>query len=66
MNLHVSVRPGFNTIVRNHFYQNTWGTEERFGGCPIKYNDQFELLILAETNSFKVSNYKCENTFVKF
>lgn len=65
INLHLSIRPNSNVIVRNHFYQNIWGTEERFGGCPIRYNEQFELIILAESTVFKVSSCTCKTIIVR-
>lgn len=54
VNLHMSVRPNENAIVRNGMIRQSWGTEERHGGCPIGYGTQFEILILAETDQFKV------------
>ncbi|XP_031634690.1 galectin-9B-like [Contarinia nasturtii] len=54
INLHLSVRPNENAIVRNHFVQ-AWGPEERMGGCPIQYGERFEILILAEAEHFKIA-----------
>lgn len=54
VNLHLSVRPNENDIVRNHHTQHNWGPEERSGACPIQYSSTFELLILAEHDKFKV------------
>lgn len=54
VNLHLSIRPNESAIIRNHYTGNAWGPEERFGGCPIHYNTPFELLILAESDKFKV------------
>lgn len=54
INLHLSVRPNNNAIVRNHMVRHEWGSEERLGGCPIPYGHKFEILILAETEQFKV------------
>lgn len=71
VNLHLSVRPNENAIVRNHYTRNDWGTEERDGGSPINYNAPFELLILAESDKFKVSGHFMHltiifNFFMKF
>lgn len=41
--------------MRNHFQHNSWGTEERYGGCPIGGNQPFEIMILAEENHFKIT-----------
>lgn len=54
INMHLSVRPNEQAIVRNHMVRQAWGSEERYGGCPIGYGQQFEILILAETEQFKV------------
>lgn len=54
--LHMSVRPTDPVIVRNHYENKVWGTEERFGGCPIYPGQPFEILILAESTAFKVSH----------
>lgn len=54
-NLHLSIRPSERIIVRNHMANRNWGAEERNGGCPIVAGQSFEILILAETDSFKVS-----------
>jgi len=53
----LSVRPAEQVIVRNHYENNVWGTEERFGGCPINPNpgQPFEILILVETTGYKIS-----------
>ncbi len=40
--------------MRNHWENKAWGTEERFGGCPIYPGQPFEILILVEPNAFKV------------
>lgn len=54
INLHLSVRPNEHAIVRNNLVRQGWGSEERHGGCPIGYGQQFEILILAESDQFKV------------
>ncbi|KAJ6633919.1 Galectin-7, partial [Pseudolycoriella hygida] len=53
--LHLSVRPTEPVIVRNHYENKVWGTEERFGGCPINPGQPFEILILAESTAFKIA-----------
>ena len=55
VNLHLSVRPSEHVIVRNHMERQNWGAEERYGGCPIAYGSQFEILILAESDKFKIA-----------
>lgn len=54
VNFHMSVRPNELAIVRNSLMRQTWGPEERQGGCPIGYGQPFEILILAESGQFKV------------
>jgi hypothetical protein len=34
---------------------NNFGTEERFGGCPIQYSQPFELTIMADHASYKIA-----------
>jgi len=53
--LQLSVRPTEPVIVRNHWENKNWGTEERFGGCPIYPGQPFEILILAESSAFKIA-----------
>lgn len=53
--LHLSVRPNQGTIVRNHYFAQNWGPEERYGGCPIAMGQYFDILILAETACWKVA-----------
>jgi len=55
INVHLSVRPNEGAIVRNHMTHHSWGVEERFGGCPIQYGQRFEILLLAETDQFKIA-----------
>lgn len=66
INLHLSVRPTENAIVRNHMVRQTFGAEERYGGCPIQYSQGFEILILAETEQFKVCFSMCKSEMVIF
>lgn len=54
VNLHLSVRPNEHAIIRNNMVHQGWGAEERHGGCPIGYGQPFEILILAESDQFKV------------
>lgn len=55
INLHLSIRLNDNVIVRNHMKNQYWGTEERIGGCPIVRGQFVEMLILAQSHSFKVA-----------
>lgn len=60
--LHVSIRPNESAIVRNTLQNQVWGTEERWGGCPIAYGQQFDVLVLAEANQWKIAvngNHHC-------
>lgn len=54
INMHLSIRPTENAIVRNHFQQDAWGHEERFGGFPIQIRRPFTILILTQNDCFKV------------
>lgn len=56
VNLHLSVRPFDQAIVRNHKSQKVWGTEEKHGGCPINYNEAFTILVLGDKDGYKVNN----------
>ncbi|KAG5670835.1 hypothetical protein PVAND_001069 [Polypedilum vanderplanki] len=53
--LHLSIRPQEHAIVRNHFKDQIWGHEERYGGCPIQANQSFEISIAADPNQFRIS-----------
>lgn len=53
--LHLSVRPQENCIIRNHFKNQTWGAEERFGGNPIQAHQSFEISIVTEHSQFRIS-----------
>ncbi|XP_050067316.1 galectin-4-like isoform X2 [Anopheles maculipalpis] len=53
--LHISIRPNEHTIVRNSIQNQVVGGEERYGGCPIRYGESFDLLILAETMQYKIA-----------
>jgi hypothetical protein len=53
--LHLSIRPIENVVVRNIYYNNEWGSEERNGSCPVGVNAIFEVLILATDTFFKIA-----------
>lgn len=53
--LHLSIRPQENSVIRNHFDNQVWGSEERHGGMPIKWEDSFELTIGAEPSLFRIA-----------
>lgn len=53
--LHLSIRPNEAVIVRNTLQNQVWGSEERWGGCPIAYGQQFDVLVLAEANQWKIA-----------
>lgn len=53
--LHISIRPNESAIVRNTLQNQVWGTEERWGGCPIAYGQVFDVLVLAEVNQWKIA-----------
>ncbi|XP_041781205.1 galectin-9B-like isoform X2 [Anopheles merus] len=53
--LHISIRPHEHAIVRNSIQNQVVGPEERYGGCPIRYGESFDLLILAEATQYKIA-----------
>lgn len=53
--LHLSIRPNEAVVVRNTLQNQVWGTEERYGGCPIAYGQLFDVLVLAEANQWKIA-----------
>lgn len=53
--LHISIRPREMVVVRNHYQNYSWGPEERFGHCPIYFNQPFDLLVLAEPTQYKIA-----------
>lgn len=53
--LHISVRPQENVIVRNHFQNQNWGAEERYGGNPIQAHQSFEIAITAEHAQYRIA-----------
>lgn len=53
--MHLSVRCDEKVIVRNSFENGSWGTEDRFGGNPIKANQMFEISIQVRNYDFKLS-----------
>jgi hypothetical protein len=60
--LHLSVRPQENAIIRNHLKNQSWGSEERHGGCVIQPHQSFEIGITAEHSMYRITingNYFC-------
>lgn len=53
--LHISVRPQENVIVRNHFKNQAWGSEERHGGCTIQPHQSFEIAVTAEHSMYRIT-----------
>lgn len=53
--LHLSIRPQENAIIRNTLSNQQYGSEERYGGCPIQANESFEITIVAEAAFYKIS-----------
>lgn len=53
--LHLSVRATENCIVRNNLTSQIWGTEERFGGMPLRPGQVFDILILTEASAYKIA-----------
>lgn len=64
--LHMSIRPDENAIIRNSFENNQYGDEIRNGGCPIKYNSTFEILISVQEDKFKVNEVISAKTMISF
>ena len=52
--LHLSIRPQQQAIVRNHFFNKRFGSEELGGGFPVRVNESFEITIVAEAALYKV------------
>lgn len=52
---HMSINPSYDEIARNSCDASGWGKEENCGGCPIKYNQEFKMIILVDVDKFKVS-----------
>lgn len=52
--LHISMRPNENVIVRNHYQNGKWASEER-GGSSVRAHETFEILILAEQDAYKIA-----------
>lgn len=55
VNLHLSIRPHENIIVRNHMKNQRWGREERSEGFPIKLGEFVEISIYARSTCFQVA-----------
>uniref|UniRef100_A0A182NT14 Galectin domain-containing protein n=1 Tax=Anopheles dirus TaxID=7168 RepID=A0A182NT14_9DIPT len=53
--LQISIRPNQHAIVRNSIQNQVVGQEESYGGCPIRYGETFDLLILAEVTQYKLA-----------
>ncbi|XP_055628501.1 galectin-5-like isoform X2 [Toxorhynchites rutilus septentrionalis] len=53
--LHISIRPQEGAIVRNTLQNQIWGTEERYGGCPITYGQSFVVSMQLEWDRFKIA-----------
>lgn len=53
---HLSIHPSSDVIIRNHKENGQWFDEEREGGCPIQFGDQFKMLIYVENDNIKVSH----------
>ena len=54
--LHISVRFKINTVVRNVYQDNAWGTEERNGPFPFAIGRAFTMVIAVERTAYKVRN----------
>ena len=52
---HVSVRPNDKVIVRNHYQNGAWATEERSGPCPVRKNETFEIILHAEHQHYIIA-----------
>lgn len=48
------MRPNEKAIVRNHFQNQSFGTEERSGKCKIKANEKFEIMVTADADQFTI------------
>lgn len=53
--LHISIRPNEYAVVRNTIQRQVVGPEERHGGCPVRYGEPFDMLILAEGGQYKIA-----------
>ncbi|XP_074662573.1 galectin-4-like [Tubulanus polymorphus] len=53
--LYLNPRIDEGCIVRNSFYQNKWGAEERDGGMPIYKSSPFEIMILVQRDCFMIA-----------
>lgn len=51
---HVSIRPSDKVIVRNHYQNLKWASEERDGPC-VRANESFEIIITAEREFYKLT-----------
>lgn len=53
--LHLSLRPKEACLVRNHWRNRAWGTEERYGNLNIRIGQPFDILVLAEYGQYKIA-----------
>jgi len=55
--LHINPRfeGNLSKIVRNSLHSQQWGVEENFGHFPFSPGQQFEILILTESDHFKIA-----------
>jgi Galactoside-binding lectin len=51
----MSIRPDHQCIVRNSLENGNYGTEERFGGCPIQYGQSFDIAIAVDHATYNIS-----------
>ncbi|XP_042908624.1 galectin-4 isoform X2 [Parasteatoda tepidariorum] len=59
--LHVSVRFNGRFVARNTLMQGVWGSEERGGIFPFNSGQEFQIMILVESNCYRiaVNNQHC-------
>ena len=53
--LHLNARIHERVVVRNSRISGVWGQEERHGMFPFVPEQRFEILLLAESNNYKVN-----------
>ncbi|KRZ60038.1 Lysocardiolipin acyltransferase 1 [Trichinella nativa] len=58
-NIALHISPHFDgeqsRVVRNALKDQTWGEEEGYGPCPFQPGEKFEVMILAQTDHFKIA-----------
>ncbi|EGK97239.1 AGAP013132-PA [Anopheles gambiae str. PEST] len=57
--LHISIRPREGLIVRNTYQFQSWGVEERFGGCPVQKRSYFDVSITVKPDSYGIAVNGC-------